>query len=109
MQIIQNSNSLLNSLIDKLTQRDIEYFIHQRRIVEAYYAELIKIDLDRFKREIEIFRCAGEQIASARNETELNIALKQILHDLGIKMSWEGSHDSFDAFMKDKNARMIFE
>ena len=30
MQIIQNSSCLLDSLIDALTQRDIDYFIHQR-------------------------------------------------------------------------------
>ena len=69
----------------------------------------MKIDLDRFKEETENYRIVGEQIASVRNEIELNVKVKQILHGLGITMSWEKTHDSFDSFMKDKNARMIFE
>ena len=109
MKIVQDSESILDSIINKVTQRDIEYFQSQKALVDAYNAELLKIDLDSFKNQTDAYRYVGERLSTAKNDDELNYRLKEIMHGLGIKLSWEKTHESFDAFMRDKNARMIFE
>ena len=76
---------------------------------EKYAAELMKIDLAAFKRETSTYNLIAASITEDMPEDVLNSVLKNAMASLGITMSWEKTHDSFDSFMKDKNARMVFE
>ena len=76
---------------------------------EKAAAELMKIDLAAFKRETSTYNLIAASITEDMSEDVLNSVLKNAMASLGITMSWEKTHDSFDSFMKDKNARMVFE
>lgn len=107
-------SKIINSIVDKLNnlhtiEDDVNYFKRQAELFEQFAAELMKIDIDKFKKETAAFSSAADKISSATSEENLNNILKKELYVLGIKPCWEGTHDSFDSFMRDKNARMIFE
>ena len=109
VEIVNTYKSILDAIIDMITQRDIDYFKAQKALVEEYNAELLRLDLDGFKKQTQAYEYVGERLSSAKTDDELNCRLKEIMHGLGIQMSWEKTHESFDAFMRDKNARMRFE
>ena len=109
LQIVQNSESIVGRIIDYVTQSDIAYFKRQKALVEEYNAELMRLDLDKYREQTQAYEYVGDRLASVRNDDELNYRLKEIMHGLGIQMSWERSHDTFDAFMKDRSSRMHFE
>ncbi len=107
--IVDDGTPIINMMVDRFTEQDIDYFRQQARYFEGYTAELLNLDLERFKHDTEQYCRIAAQISSVKNDEEMNVLLKHILHGLGITMSWESTHDSFDAFMKDKKARMSFE
>ena len=108
VEIVNTYKSILDAIIDMITQRDIDYFKAQKALIEEYNAELLKLDLDGFKKQTQSYEYVGERLSSAKTDDEFNCRLKEIMHGLGIVMSWEKTHESFDAFMRDKNARMRF-
>ena len=74
-----------------------------------YLSELEKIDFEAFRREKEISEKIALLMDKADNEEQLNQYLLQATEIMGIELCWKGKYDSFDSFMKDKNARMVFE
>ena len=82
-------------------QKTAEYF-------ENYAALLMEIDIQKFKEETELFNSVTSNIGSYRNEEELNRNLRNIYDKIGIDIPWKG-YDSFDSFMKDDNAVLVFE
>lgn len=98
--------SFLNKVhtIDK----DVQYYKRQAEYFERYASELMNIDIDRFKREVEAYSDAAQKILHASDDKELNTALRSIYKQLDIKTVWDG-YNSFDDFMKDKNSKMVFE
>lgn len=89
-------------------EKDIDYFRRQTEFFEAYAAQLMKIDLAEFKREITVFVDAVGSICNAKTEAELNGVLSNLYDTIGIKKPWDG-YMSFNAFMSDPNSRLVFE
>lgn len=89
---------------------DIQYFRQQAAYFEQYAAELMRIDLSQFQKETAVYTHVADTLSAAATEEELNTVLKNAMTALGIPLPWSKSgHDSFDSFMKDKNARLVFE
>ena len=102
----------INSVVSKLDkihsiEDDIHFFKKQADLFEKYAAELMKIDLIKFKREIAEYETISQTISCASSSKDLNRVLKNSFQILGIETSWEQTHKSFDAFMKDKNKKLI--
>lgn len=107
-------SKLINSIVSKLNlihtiEDDIYYYKQQALLFERYAAELMKIDLKSFQEETGRYNQIASSINASTSAEELNVILKNALHSLGIKMSWEQTHSDFDSFMSDKNAKMVFE
>ena len=109
-----DKGNLINSIVSKLNlihtiEDDIYYYKQQALLFERYAAELMKIDLKSFREETGRYNQIASSINASTSAEELNVILKNALHSLGIKMSWEQTHSDFDSFMNDKNAKMVFE
>lgn len=103
-------NKIVNMLNKIPTLEDnVRYFQEQALLFERYAAELMKIDLETFKQETSAYNRIASQINENTSDEELNFILRRSLKQLGIEMSWEKSHDSFDSFMSDKKSKMVFE
>ena len=81
-------------------------FAQQAAFFEAYAAELLKIDLTKFKQETAMYADLASAITQATNEFELNHMLLAVSNSLGIKIPWEGD---FNEFMQNKNKTLVFE
>lgn len=90
-------------------QRSIEAFKRINEALQTYLAELEKIDIEAFRRETDEYNKMIAALDGAKDENELNNSLHSLLDEMGIKMSWEDTHDNFDSFMRDKNAVLRFE
>lgn len=102
-------NQLVRTLDNIHTiETEINYFRQQANYFEVYAAELMNIDLKKFKQEISLFTNITSRIDNAENEEELNAVLINAFNVIGIKIPWEG-HESFDSFMRDKKAVLVFE
>lgn len=88
---------------------DIVFFKEQARLFEEYAAKLMDIDVDKFRKETAAYNSVAAQLESTKNDKELNKLLKHSLHSIGIRMSWESTHDSFNSFMQDKKTVLRFE
>lgn len=84
----------------------IDYYARQAAMFERYAAELMEIDLEQLKKEIAIYTKAADRLTSDMSESELNVALKASIAELGISIPWKGN---FDDFMKDKSNKLVFE
>ncbi len=105
---------IINSIVSKLNlihtiEDDIYYYKQQALLFERYAAELMKIDLSSFREETSRYNQIARSITASTSAEELNVILKNALRSLDINMSWERSHNDFDLFMNDKNAKMVFE
>jgi len=85
---------------------EVNYFYQQAVNFEKYAAELMKIDIEKFREEVSMYYSLVLDIENAKSETELNIMLKNALNTIGVKIPWEGD---FDSFMSNKNAVLVFE
>lgn len=81
-------------------------FKQQAMIVKQYAAELMQIDLDRFKKEVETFTSLADSLSAAKDAASVNHILKTAYLQLGITLPWQGD---FDLFMSDRNNRLVFE
>lgn len=107
----ETMNKLFHSLDGLHTiETEIDYYRRQADAFEAYAAQLAQIDLEQFKRETAFYNQIAEKLDSARTEAELNTALKDALNAAGVLMPWASQgHKSFDQFMQDKKAHLVFE
>lgn len=85
---------------------EVNYFIKQAKLFEEYAAELLKIDIQKFKREVEIYEDAVKKINDKMSEEELNLFLKATFENLDIKLPWKSS---FSEFMDNSENRLVFE
>ena len=90
-------------------QKNIEAFKRINAALQVYLAELEKIDIEAFHRETEEYNKMMSLLDNAKDENDLNDKLYTLLDRMGIKMSWQSTHDSFDSFMRDKSAVLRFE
>ena len=102
-------NKLIKALDGLHTiETEVNYYRQQAEYFERYAAELDKIDLEQFKKEIAFYGNITTKLESAGSEEELNRILKEAITTAGILMPWEG-FESFDKFMHDKKAHLVFK
>lgn len=89
-------------------ETEIQYYRQQAEYFEKYAAELAQIDLLQFKKETAFYGQIAARLEGAGTEEELNAMLKDALKTAGIIIPWKG-YESFDQFMGDKKARLVFE
>ncbi len=104
-------NESINKLVSFLNNltpftQEIDYFKRQAIYFEVYAAELMKIDIDKFKKEINIYSEFYKKLEEIDNEYELNSILKNIIDNIGCKLPWDGD---FKSFMSNKSAVLVFE
>lgn len=104
-EMMQRLFCVLNSL--HTIETEINYYRQQAEYFERYAAELMNIDLGQFKKETMLYRNVANKIEGAKTEGELNGILRQAVKDLGIAIPWKGN-GSFDEFMGDKTAHLVF-
>lgn len=106
-ELIKKIIDFLNSIptIDNL----VAFHKEQATKLEEFAAKLFEIDIVTFKKEINTYREAVSVLNKNMNNSELNITLFNIFKKLQLKQPWESSdHESFDDFMKDSSAELIF-
>lgn len=101
----------INKLVSKLDRLDIlntgaSYYIKQAKYLDKYAAELMSIDINKFREETDLYYSFALEIENVKSEDELNIKLKNILNNIEANTPWNGD---FDDFMSDKNNRLVFE
>lgn len=106
-------SEFMNKLVKTLDglhtiETEINYYRQQADYFEKYAAELAKIDLPQFKKEIAFYGQTAASLAAAQTDQELNAALKDALKKAGILIPWKG-YENFDQFMSDKKAHLVFE
>jgi len=72
-------------------------------ILEEYAAKVMDLDVEKFKQETEVFNGFANQISDAADDAALNNVLKDMFKKMGWKPVYD-QYESFDAYMKDKNA-----
>jgi hypothetical protein len=104
--IVKKLVSILNGIF-KGIEDSIERYRKAADYFEKYAAELMKIDLERFKRETNVFHNISGLLESATSEIELRKILLNVYETLGIKKPW--GDDDFDSFMSNKENHLVFE
>jgi hypothetical protein len=104
-EIMNKLVGFFNSL-DPL-EKSVAYFRQQAECFERYAAELMKIDLEKFREEVRTFTLVSTQLESAQSEDELNSILNNVFSVMNINKPW-GEGD-FDTFMMNRNSRLVFE
>lgn len=89
-------------------ETDVQYFRQQADYFECYAAELMEIDLTKFQEEVALYWKILAQIESAETLESLNSVLRRAYQAINTTIPWQG-YDSFDNFMQDKNAHLVFE
>lgn len=79
----------------------------QGEMLSRYLAELMQLDFDLLEKQEEEFYSASKQLAACNSPEETNACLQSIYKKLHLTLPWDG-YDSFDDFMNDKNARLVF-
>ena len=87
-------------------QKQLDAYKMLLNYIQAYYAQLEEIDIDRFRKETREYNEWTLCIEQAENDYELNIILKKTMIDMGIELPWDGE---FDAFICNKNAHLVFQ
>ena len=103
----ETMNKLVRALNNfRTASDDVNYFYRQVAYFESYAAELMKIDVDRFREETSMYCSFASEIENIKDEMELNELLRKAIDKIGIKIPWEGN---FDGFMCNKKAVLVFE
>lgn len=89
-------------------ETEINYYRQQAIYFEQYAARLMDIDLEQFQKEVALYGNIVYDLEGAQTDQELNFALKRALNSLNVVIPWKG-YDSFDNFMSDKKACLVFE
>lgn len=106
-------SEIINKLVKVLDglhtiETEIDYYRQQADYFEKYAAQLMEIDLEQFQQEVTLYNRIAVNIENAKTEEDLNVVLRQALKEIGAVLPWD-KHRSFDDFMGDKNARLVFE
>lgn len=89
-------------------ETEIDYYRRQADYFEEYAAQLMEIDLRQFQQETALYNKIASDIEKAKTEEDLNIVLRQALENIGGILPWD-KHRSFNDFMQDKSACLVFE
>ncbi|MFR3730725.1 hypothetical protein [Lacrimispora sp.] len=100
-------NRLVSVLNDVPTfSSQAEYFRSQAIAFEQYAAELMQIDLQKFKDETAVYSTLAISLSNAKDNIELNTMLKQAVKEIGIEIPWG---TDFNGFMEDKSKQLVFK
>ena len=105
-------NAIINGLVRLLNSISpvgelIEWFREQSRLLSLYSAQLMQIDLERFEQETAAFNGYVLDLEKAGSQRELHQVLTRMQKDLGLNKPYR--HETFDEFMKDDDAVLVFE
>lgn len=89
-------------------EKTVEAYKRVNAALVQYMAELEKIDIELFKRETTLISQTTALLDNCTTQQQLNERLIEIYDKIGIDIPWKG-YDSFDSFMKDDNAVLVFE
>lgn len=101
--VIRKIADFLNSLSFDAIAQDFKCYSYE---LEAYAAELEKLDLEAFQRDVARCESIASCLASAKDNQELNTRLHQISKANDMKLPWQGD---FKTFMGDKTKKLVFE
>ena len=101
--VIRKIADFLNSLSFDAIAQDFKRYSYE---LEAYAAELEKLDLEAFQRDVARCESIASCLASAKDNQELNTRLHQISKANDMKLPWQGD---FKTFMGDKTKKLVFE
>ena len=106
-------NEKINKLIKTLDnmhtiETEINYYRQQAIYFEEYAAKLMNIEIDSFKKEVDLYNNITLDIENANSYEEVNLLLKEAYKRINIEIPWEGYGD-FDSFMKNKKVKLVFE
>ena len=92
---VLDRNEKINKLVSWLNQlpsleREISFYREQAEYFEAYAAQLMKIDVDGFKRELEKLRNLADEISDLKSESDLKVKLVQFYKDNKMDFPWKG-------------------
>ena len=102
-ELIQKLVSFLNGI--STIDATVNYFKQQAEYFERYAAELMRIDLVQFKKEVAQYSDIAAKLEQCSSERELNIVLKRKLQLHGIKPAWQGD---FSSHMSNKKGTLVF-
>ncbi len=105
-ELAQKLFHVLDSL--PTVEKEIAYFREQAEYFERYAAQIMDIDLAQFKRETAMYGSIAVKLEGVRSEQGLNEVLSQSFREAGMAFPWKG-HSSFQDFMDDENACLVFE
>ena len=88
--------------------KDVRYFKKQAAYFTEYAAKLMDIDIKTFKKETKVFNKIAHKLECANTEKKLNKVLIKGMKAAKINIPWE-EYGSFDAFMQDRDSRLVFE
>lgn len=105
-------NSAVNKIVQVLNSiptvdDTVVYYRTQARLLEEYCAKLMDIDLLTFQKEAQSYSEAVSILEDARNEQDLNSALRTLCKRLEINLPI-GCHKSIDSFMAAPNCKLKF-
>ena len=89
-------------------EKTVEAYKRVNAALVQYMAELEKIDIELFKRETTLISQTTALLDNCTTHQQLNERLIEIYDKIDIDIPWKG-YDSFDSFMKDDNAVLVFE
>lgn len=106
-----DQSELVNKLVSVLNylpsvSQDVNYFYGQAEYFEKYAAELMQIDITKFKKEAESFTCFVDELDNIKDENDLNDKIIALHSMIGINIPWK---DSFDNFMNNEDSVLVFE
>lgn len=84
---------------------EVNYYTRQAELFEEYAAKLMDIDLQKFKREVQLYSRITQNLTPDLSEDMLHRELKSILSAIGVGLPWQGD---FNEFMLNKNNRLVF-
>lgn len=104
-------SKIVNKLVSKLNSintisSEINYLKAQAVYLEKYAAELMQIDIEQFRKEVNVYNDAAKRLTQISDDYEMNAVLKNITSAMGIKLPWQGD---FDTFMGNRSNRLVFE
>lgn len=107
-----DNSAIVNKIVEILNkiptmESVVLYYRQQAALLEEYLAKWQDIDLAKFKREVDMYNDAVVRLENCNSIKETNSQLLSIYNQIGIDIPW--GNRSFDDFMNDKNARLVFK
>lgn len=111
--IYLDKSKLMNDLVKSLNkihtiETELNYYREYARQFEKYAAQIMQVDLESFKQETDVYRDIAAKLEKFQTVDELNDALKKAFISRHLLLPWK-EFESFDAFMCNKNAHLVFQ